>query len=110
MRVSANHHSWGDGCDDWPLVDTDSLSVKQERMPAGTTENLHFHSKAQQFFYILNGTASFMIDGKKYMVTSRQGIQVNPLSKHKISNETDQDLEFLVISTPSTKADRSDLE
>lgn len=106
----ADHFTWGSGCDDWPLVDTDSLSVKQERMPAATTENLHFHSQARQFFYILKGVATFIIDNEKHIVASHQGIQVDPLSRHKISNETREDLEFLVISTPSTKTDRIDLE
>jgi hypothetical protein len=43
-----------------------SLSVKQERMPAGTSEALHYHEHAQQFFFILKGTATFEIDHESY--------------------------------------------
>jgi hypothetical protein len=32
------HYKWGNDCDGWNLVDEDSLSVKQELMPAFTQE------------------------------------------------------------------------
>ena len=53
---SIKHYKWGNDCDGWTLVDEAALSVKQERMPAGTSEALHYHKEAQQFFYILKGT------------------------------------------------------
>jgi len=61
-KVSAKeplkHYQWGDGCDGWNLVDEPTLSVKKERMPPGTTEALHYHENAQQFFFILKGYES----------------------------------------------------
>ena len=55
-------YTWGDQCEGWNLVDTVSLSVKQERMPAGSTEIRHYHQAAQQFFFILSGKAAFEIE------------------------------------------------
>lgn len=49
-KQTAEHYLWGDHCDSWILTDTDRLSIKQESMPGGTKENLHFHIHAQQFF------------------------------------------------------------
>ena len=49
------HFLRGEGCDGWVLADNKELSVKQERMPPNTAEDLHYHEKAQQFFYILKG-------------------------------------------------------
>ena len=48
-----SHYKWGQDCDGWNLVDEESISVKQERMPSGATETIHYHNTAQQFFYIL---------------------------------------------------------
>jgi hypothetical protein len=47
---NSEHYIWGENCDGWHLLKSDSLSVIQEKMPPGTKESLHFHSKAQQFF------------------------------------------------------------
>jgi len=107
-KQSANHYQWGNNCDSWILVDTPALSVKQEKMPAGTKEKLHFHAKSQQFFFILKGTATFYHGDKKEIIGEQQGIAISPMVKHYIANETAAALDFLVISQPNTNNDRID--
>jgi mannose-6-phosphate isomerase-like protein (cupin superfamily) len=110
MKVSQQqplaHYQWGNGCDGWVLVDTATLSVKQERMPAGTAEQLHYHERATQFFYILNGVALFEIDGEQIEVKAKEGIQIEKGTKHRIMNQANTDLEFILSSQPSTTNDR----
>lgn len=108
-KTTAPHYTWGNACDSWVLVNTEGLSVKQEAMPPGTREQLHFHSQAQQFFFVLTGTATFYIDGKKEIVSAQQGLHILPNTHHYIANETSEALEFLVISQPSTNYDRTTL-
>ena len=71
---------------------------------------LHFHTYAEQFFYILKGQATFLIEGETTIVNANTGLQIKAGDKHKISNETDQDLEFILFSYPSTQNDRTDCE
>ena len=101
-----NHYRWGEGCDGWNLVDEPSLSVKQERMPAGCSEKTHLHQYAQQFFFILSGIAVFEMEGRRIEVASNQGIHVPPGTPHRISNESREDLQFLLCSQPSSAKDR----
>lgn len=108
--LSAEYYTWGANCDSWVLVDTKGLSVKQERMPSGAKERKHFHAKAQQFFYILKGTATFYIDHHRIDVVEEKGIVIHPDTAHFIANETDRILEFLVISQPTTTDDRTVVE
>jgi len=100
------HYTWGDGCDGWILVDTTELSVKQERMPAFTAETLHYHQHAQQFFFILKGTAVFEVEGMVYTVATGQGFHIAAGKKHRIVNKSGEDLEFMLSSQPATSADR----
>jgi len=102
----AEHYIWGDHCDGWHLVKTDTLSVIQEQMPPGTAEEYHFHERAQQLFYILAGQAHFEIEGNTFTVDKGEAIHVLPLQKHAIRNEGRQDLIFLVISEPKSHGDR----
>jgi mannose-6-phosphate isomerase-like protein (cupin superfamily) len=109
-RQTAEHYLWGDNCDSWILADTIGLSVKQESMPSETREKLHFHTKAQQFFFILKGSATFYLEENKMIVTEQKGILIHPKTKHFIANETNEQLDFLVISQPTTNNDRTTIE
>ena len=101
-----HHYKWGNDCDGWVFVDTNELSVKQERMPAQTAEALHYHEKAQQFFFILKGIATFEVENKFFKVEAGQGFHITAGKKHRILNTTTEDIEFILSSQPSTNADR----
>jgi mannose-6-phosphate isomerase-like protein (cupin superfamily) len=100
------HYQWGDGCDGWNFVDDPMLSIKQERMPAGTAEALHYHEKAQQFFYILKGVATFEIEGTTITIKEQEGLHIPAGQKHRIFNQAATELEFILSSQPSTTGDR----
>lgn len=105
-KTNALHYLWGNNCDSWVLNDTSGLSVKLESMPPNTKELLHYHEQAQQFFFIIKGTAAFYIDAQKHNLNALQGITVQSGFQHFIANESEETLEFLVISQPSTNNDR----
>ncbi len=108
--ASAEHYTWGNNCDGWHLVKSDSLSVIKETMPSMTKEKLHYHKKAQQFFYVLSGVATFEIDGLTYNVEQNRGISIKPGVRHRISNGSYSDLEFIVVSEPQSHGDRVDID
>jgi mannose-6-phosphate isomerase-like protein (cupin superfamily) len=101
-----NQYSWGDDCYGWTLVDTPDLSIKQELMPPDTSEKLHYHERANQFFFILKGRAKFTIDGAEHVLKPYEGMEIKAGQKHKISNNQNTDLEFILYSQPSTNNDR----
>jgi mannose-6-phosphate isomerase-like protein (cupin superfamily) len=109
-KQTAEHYTWGNNCDSWVLANTEGLSMKQESMPPDTKEQLHFHNHAQQFFFILKGSATFYVEVERIIVPEQKGLLINPKTKHFIANETLEQLEFLVISQPSTNKDRITIE
>lgn len=112
MKISkenAIHYIWGDNCEGYRLVSRDHLSVIHEIMPAHTQEKRHYHSLSTQFFYILNGQARFELNNEIFILNEYEGIEVKPLLPHHIKNESDQSIEFMVISSPKTQGDRTDL-
>jgi mannose-6-phosphate isomerase-like protein (cupin superfamily) len=102
-------YQWGNGCDGWNFVNEQSISVKQERMPAGAAETLHYHQYAQQFFFMLQGEASFEIEDKLIIVKAQEGIHIRACQKHRIINHTLFPIEFILSSQPSTENDRINL-
>lgn len=76
-------------------------------MPPNTMEQLHYHQHTEQFFYILEGTATFLIDGIESNASQFSGIVIPKGSRHCISNRADHPLRFLVISAPGNQDDRT---
>lgn len=105
-KKNSECYSWGTGCEGWHLVQSEDLSMIEELMPPLTEEQEHYHNCAQQFFYILEGVATFEVAGKVMDVAAGEGIYIPPRSKHQIRNEQAIDLKFLVVSQPSTRGDR----
>jgi len=106
---NAEHYIWGDNCDGWHLLKSDSLSIIQENMPPDTEEGLHYHALAQQFFYILQGEATFEVNEVIYRVAAGSGFHIQANEIHRIFNKTGEDLKFLVISEPKSHGDRTNL-
>lgn len=105
-----NYYQWGKVCKSWGLVENVGLSVKQEMMPPGSSEQLHYHEKSQQFFFILTGMATFEIEGKQVEVTVHEGLQIFAGEKHRIINNGSSNLEFILCSQPSISNDRINIE
>ena len=111
-RVSietAEQYTWGEICDGWHLVKSPSLSVIQERVPAGASEVKHYHSKARQFFYVLSGVATLEFNHQTISFGMGQGVHVPPEVPHRFVNTSLEEVVFLVVSTPSTAGDRVNL-
>jgi mannose-6-phosphate isomerase-like protein (cupin superfamily) len=100
------HYIWGSNCDGWNLSDSPELSVKVERMPPHTGEQEHFHQQARQFFFILKGAAVFVTEEGRINVKAQEGLEIRPGLRHRILNESEEDLEFILCSQPSTASDR----
>ncbi|MDH3347911.1 MAG: cupin domain-containing protein [Desulfobulbaceae bacterium] len=103
---SAEHFEWGDNCDGWHFVKSKNLSIVQERVPSGCSETMHYHRSAEQFFFVLNGTATIEIEGKKINIEANNGIHIPPGKKHQLGNQNEADLVFLVTTTPILSGDR----
>ena len=63
---SAEHYKWGGpqgtDCDGWHLVKTPELSIIEELMPPGAGEARHFHMRARQFFFVLEGELTLEVE------------------------------------------------
>ena len=109
-RETAEHYHWGESCDGWILLPGENLMVIEERMPPGTSEVRHFHSKARQFFYVLSGELTMELGGTRNGIPASHGLEIPPATPHQAMNLSPDDVHFLVISSPTTGGDRTNLE
>src|SRR5919197_5445096 len=83
---SAEHYIWGEKCDGWHLVKREDMSVIQERVPAGSAEVMHYHERARQFFYILEGAGTMAFEDHEVVLQKGQGLEIVPMIKHQFKN------------------------
>jgi mannose-6-phosphate isomerase-like protein (cupin superfamily) len=103
---NAEHYIWGEICDGWHLLKRDDLSIIRERVPVGAAEIIHYHSKARQFFYILDGEGTMDFEDRQVVLHQGQGLEIPPQVRHQFRNQSNADVHFLLISVPTTRGDR----
>lgn len=109
-KTTAHHYRWGAECDGWHLVKAAALSVIEERMPPGTAEVRHWHTRARQFFYVLSGAIVLEVEGEHHELGVGDGIELPQGTAHQARNEGTVDASFLVISCPPHQGDRREAE
>lgn len=108
-KDNSGHYVWGDNCDGWYLVNRQDMLVIHEKMPPGTYEKRHYHSVSRQFFFVLQGVLTMELAGKRHEICAQQGLEIPPGSEHQARNDSVSPVEFIVISHPTTRGDRTDL-
>lgn len=103
---TAERYTWGQGCDGWHLVRTAELSVIEERMPPGTSEVRHYHVRARQFFYVLEGELTMEVEGAVHTLRAGEGVEIAPGQAHQAFNRSGAAVRFLVTSQPPSHGDR----
>lgn len=107
-KENSEYYKWGNNCSGWHLVKSKNLSVIEELMPPKTQEIKHYHKLSQQFFRILSGKATFENENQIVVIEKGNGIHIPPKTNHRIRNDELENLEFIVISEPTTRGDRYD--
>jgi mannose-6-phosphate isomerase-like protein (cupin superfamily)/N-acetylglutamate synthase-like GNAT family acetyltransferase len=109
LKINPEHYFWGEQCEGWHLLKSKSLSVIEEKMPPYTREELHCHRYAQQLFYVLSGEANFEINGEIAIIHKGESILIKPKLLHRIFNNNNDELSFILISEPAVGDDRIEI-
>ncbi len=108
--ATAEHYRWGSVCEGWRLLDRPDLTVIQERIPPDAGEVKHVHRHARQLFFVLEGQLQIELHGDLHVLEVGDALEVPPEQSHRVRNVSSADVSFLVVSAPSTRGDRVNLE
>ena len=70
-------------------------------MPENTYEDMHYHYKARQFFYVLSGEAEMRFQHETIKLKAGTGMEI-----HQMVNMSNEPVEFIVISMPKSHGDK----
>ncbi|MDQ6471749.1 cupin domain-containing protein [Flavobacterium sp. LHD-80] len=76
---------------------TQENTLKMSIVEPGKSTHAPHHHPEEEFFYILEGTAEFFLDGKTVTAGPNTSFYCPPNAEHGISNAGKTDLKYLVI-------------
>jgi mannose-6-phosphate isomerase-like protein (cupin superfamily) len=76
-------------------------SLAEARLPAGASTMEHYHPKAEEIYYITQGTGRMRIEGVLRDVRVGDAIAIPPGKKHKIWNTGNESLRLLCCCAPA---------
>jgi mannose-6-phosphate isomerase-like protein (cupin superfamily) len=105
-KTDAARYTWGDSCLGWNLYESTAAGIKEEMVPPGKSETMHYHTHARQYFHILKGSALMRFAGHAVAMEAGEGIIIPEATAHQFCNESNESVTFLVFSFPKDKWDR----
>lgn len=75
-------------------------------MPPGTSEQPHHHVHARQFFYVLAGELTLIVNQQPHTLRAHEGLEIAPGEIHQAINRSSAAVRFLVTSNPPSHGDR----
>src|SRR5436190_6020111 len=80
-------------------------SLAEARLPAGGSTQEHFHPRAEEIYYITQGTGRIRIDGETRTVKAGDAIAIPPGKRHKLWNTGTETLRLLCCCAPGYEHD-----
>jgi mannose-6-phosphate isomerase-like protein (cupin superfamily) len=103
---TAYHYKWGKACEGWVYLARDDMLVIEELMPPGTSEHRHKHLHARQFFQAIEGSLTIEVEGEEFALAPGDALEVPPGQRHQVRNDSEANVRFLNLSSPSAHGDR----
>lgn len=79
------------------------LGARLWRLPPNTANTLHRHVRAEEFFFVVEGTGRIRVDGQTITVPRLGGVWVAPAVLRQIFNDTDSETLWLVVGSPDAE-------
>ena len=76
------------------------LGARLWRLPPKSANTWHRHIKAEEFYFVLEGTGKIRIGEETLTIEKHGGVLVGPASMRQIFNDTDADVLWLILGAP----------
>lgn len=79
------------------------LGARLWRFPPKSANTLHRHIKAEEFYFVLEGTGRIRVDGEVLTVPRHGSVLVGPKSLRQVFNDTDEEVLWLILAAPDNE-------
>src|SRR6187549_1509863 len=79
---------------------TENLSARLWRLPPKSANTLHKHVRAEEFYFVLEGTGRMRVGDETLTVPKYGGVLVGPEQLRQVFNDTDDEVLWLIVGAP----------
>ena len=76
-------------------------SLAEIRHPPGTASQEHYHTEAEEVYYVIEGQGAVHVDGETRTIGPGDVVVIVPGQRHKVWQEGEGDLVLLVTCVPA---------
>ena len=78
----------------------ENMGARLGRMPTQSANTRHKHIRAEEFYFVLEGTGRIRIGEETVTVPKYGGVLVGPDQLRQVFNDTDEEVLWLIIGAP----------
>lgn len=79
---------------------SENMGARLWRMPPHSANTLHKHIRAEEFYFVLEGTGRMRVGDETLTVPRYGGVLVGPEQLRQVFNDTDTETLWLIIGAP----------
>ncbi len=79
---------------------SENMGARLWRMPPMSANTLHKHIRAEEFYFVLEGTGRLHVGEETLTVPKHGGVLVGPDQLRQVFNDTDEEVLWLIIGAP----------
>ena len=79
---------------------SENMGARLWRLPPGSANTLHKHIRAEEFYFVLEGTGRMRVGDETLTVPKFGGVHVGPEQLRQVFNDTDAEVLWLIIGAP----------
>lgn len=79
---------------------SENMGARLWRMPPKSANTLHKHIRAEEFYFVLEGTGRMRVGEETLTVPKHGGVLVGPDQLRQVFNDTDEEALWLIIGAP----------
>ena len=79
---------------------SENLAARLWRLPPKSANTLHKHIRAEEFYFVLEGTGRIRIGDQTLTVPKHGGVLVGPNELRQVFNDTDNEVLWLIVAAP----------
>jgi len=79
---------------------SENMGARLWRMPPKSANTLHKHIRAEEFYFVLEGTGRMRVGEETLTVPKYGGVLVGPDRLRQVFNDTDSEVLWLIIGAP----------
>jgi mannose-6-phosphate isomerase-like protein (cupin superfamily) len=82
---------------------SENLGARLWRLPPKSANTLHKHVRAEEFYFVLEGTGRMRVGEETLTVPRLGGVLVGPAMLRQVFNDTDSEVLWLIIGAPNAE-------